>query len=705
MANKLTAELQKIYDELSTNNIDKAVAVMNSKEMREIFDAYFKKLDKDKEVDKDSLDLLEMMLRIANSIYNYSGESTGLSDSEYDELVEYYRNKTKNDDFITERLIKDDDIVNHKFTSLRGTLDKIYKLTDEDKLKNKSQHDINYWVKSTERRLKENYAFDVDLLEEEVYVMPKFDGVSCIFECDKDGNLQRALLRGDTTRNETTDVAHIVKGVFKSPIGKSKYEYGLKTEVMMTNENFRKYNETYNTNYKNSRSIVSSILNSDEPDERVDYLKIVPLRVSYWINNEESQQELPASVFDYPYIRCKLKELEKIHNWSFDHFITNDLRCDGSVLMLVNEDLRKMLGRENHKNKFEVAFKFTEEIGYSKVTDIIFQTGLFGNISPVVVFKPITLKGNKVSRASLGSFARYTDLGLAKGDVIKISYDIIPYVDFVSGDHNCVRSGNDKIEPPLVCPECGKPYVLSEDGTYYKCENKNCPCRQRGKILNYCRKMGIDLISEITIDELYRRDLLMSIEDLYSLEKKKRLITDIPGYGAKKVEAIINSINGKYEAYPSEIFGSIGIEGISKKIFANIFDVLDIDEVLEYSKAKNYEVFYMCKGIKEKSAVKLVDGINENRDLIKFLLNHFTVLVEPKRSQLFSVVFSKVRDDDLEQYIMNHGGNVTNSVSSKTSFVVVPMLGVTSNKIQKAEELGIPIIELKDAKEYIDQKL
>ena len=39
-----------------------------------------------------------------------------------------------------------------------------------------------------------------------IALYPKFDGVSVIFECDKNGNVINALTRGDTTTNEAIAV-------------------------------------------------------------------------------------------------------------------------------------------------------------------------------------------------------------------------------------------------------------------------------------------------------------------------------------------------------------------------------------------------------------------------------------------------------------------------------------------------------------------
>ena len=131
-----------------------------------------------------------------------------------------------------------------------------------------------------------------------------------------------------------------------------------------------------------------------------------------------------------------------------------------------------------------MAYKFTEEVAYSKIEDIEFSAGLFGRIAPVAIIKPIKMKGNTIERISLGSMGRMKNLQLAKGDKVKVLYDIIPYVLFDEKDPKCKRSGKEPISVPWCCPECGEPLEFSETGDIAFCANKKCPCKIKGRILN-----------------------------------------------------------------------------------------------------------------------------------------------------------------------------------------------------------------------------
>lgn len=705
-------KLQKYYDEIENDDVLKeVVSLFHSQKMNDIFYklSHVTKDDKDFN-DEYYLKLFKIILKLCNYIYNNTGYDTGISDSEYDELLSYYNSISNDESVITEK-VNSNSTRNHRYKSLRGTLDKIYKITEEDIIKNKSQKTLDDWVKQTERRYKQITGDNLDLYNEEVIVMPKFDGVSCIFECDEYGNLQHALTRGDTERNIAQDITNIFKNSFKSLLVTEKYEYGLKTEIMIKNDKLKEYNERYGKDYKNTRSLVSAILNSDNfSEDDVKYLVVVPLRYSYMKDNgEESEQELAMEVFQYPFERCLLKETEKIHEFAFNHKnVFGQFRCDGCVIQLTNPKLQKILGRENERQKYEVAFKYTEEKAYSKVIDIEFTTGLFGKINPVVIFEPVKMKGNDIQRASLGSYSRFLDLRLAKGDIIKVLYDIIPYATYDDSDCNCTRSGNPHIKAPVKCEECGEYLEVSNDNTTLQCVNPFCKCRIRGKIINYCIKMGIQSISYATVETLFSKGILTSIEDLYKIEDKKDEIIKIPGFGINKVNNMISEINDNKEVTTSRLLGSIGIDGISTKKFETLLSYLSIDEVIEFSINGNENIFNSIPGIKSKTSQKIIEGIKNNLDLIRELQKILTIKEEDKKKYNYKLYFTKTRldgsykDNMLQKLIENTGGLVSDYFNKDIDVLVVPSTNTMSAKVEKAGKYEIPIVLKDDLEKYIN---
>jgi NAD-dependent DNA ligase len=59
-------------------------------------------------------------------------------------------------------------------------------------------------------------------------------------------------------------------------------------------------------------------------------------------------------------------------------------------------------------------------------------------------------------------------------------------------------------------------------------------------------------------------------------------------------------------------------------------------------------------------------------------------------------VFTGFRNKELEAYITARGGEISGSVSKKTTLVVCKDLDEDSSKIKKAKELGVPLAQVDD---------
>ena len=690
----------EVYDSLlnQTISISDAKEYMNSKEAKKHINAY---LYKDKINDlipytEQDLQTIQSIVNICQFIYNNSGEETGLSDSEYDLLYSTMIANGGGDVISAPILPGTKNIEHHKYPSLRGSLSKVYYLTREEERSNGSREYLDDWKTRMENKYFQVTGKHINLDEEEIWVFPKFDGVSGIFEYDADGNLERVLTRGFTELNEAENITlHFQSSKYRTyKLKGCKKPFGLKTEIMMMNDDLAYYNKKFHADYKQTRSIVSAIINSDEYDpEKASLLHVVPLRT--YIDGEE--QELAKEAFEkYPYIRCRLKDREIIRKFAQEHYFVHDgLRCDGSVIYFINPELRK-LGRENEKNNWEVAYKFTEESAITTLKDINFNMGLFGRLAPVAKIKPIKLKGNTIENISIGSIGRLKSLNLNKGDTVKVLYDIIPYLAF---DSDCSHIGKEKIEIPTICPECGGELEFSESGDLASCTNKDCPCRIKGRILNFLSKMNIENLSYGVIDKLYESGIVTSIKDLYRLEENKKEIIKIDGFGPKMAKLFIDSINEKREVPDYVVLGSIGIEGISKKTFQSIMELFTMDDLIEIADNNDICKLIFIRGIQDKTAVKIVTGIKENKKLLRFLENELVILrMGTMKDAKFSVCFSSYREDEKKEilkFIKEKGGIVVDSLTKDTTYLIAPA-GANSSKVQKASKYNIPVYTIED---------
>lgn len=648
------------------------------------------------DVIKDSqLQELQAIVELLNYLYN-NGYKNIISDSDYDILEERLVDQgiPRMNEIVT------NEKVNHRYTNLRGTLDKIYYLDNPENRTNKSRKTLDEWIKSAEERYRRNTNKKIDLSNIKVMVTCKFDGTSVVL--DNDGKQMLYLTRGDTKLNLACDVTHVMKqfnDVFS--------EYGIsgqKFEVMITEEGRDSINKFYpNHPYKNSRQIATSILNSKEVDFKSEYLYPVPLRIMY--PGDDIEQIHPLHLEKFPYLICTLDDRDKLKEFAYTHKYVkvngSTFRTDGIVLTILDSEIRHGLGRENAINKFEVAFKFTEESAYAKVKDIKFYVSEFGYITPVLQIFPITLKGNTIENISLSNKERFDELNLHYNDMVKVLYDIIPYAVL---DENCKRQPNGRrIQFIKECPKCHE--QLDLDVIQVQCKNSRCPSRLLGKIMNYCNGVNMKNIGSSAIESLWNNGLLnKGIRSLYKLHKFTSDIENLEGFGKIKTRNIIREIESKRNLLDYEFFGALGIESLSTKTFQLIFSNIKLKDFLNMIDLSNYilltEKLVKINGIGDNKANVLVEYFKNDENLKEFnkLLKEITLIESFSNNESKGIiVFTGCRpNDELKSALKDLGYNPSDSWTNKCKYLVVPDYSYTSNKVNKANSLNIPIVSINE---------
>ena len=586
--------------------------------------------------------------------------------------------------------------VSHTYTSLRGTLGKVYYLSKDEPRTNKSRKYLYEWIERMERRYQERTGKSIHLGDQMVLVQPKFDGVSCVLEVQN--RTCTWITRGDTRNNRASDVSNIMRPFQDAFVHDSNC--GIKFEVMVTEENKETINKMLKDGYKNSRQLVTATINANEPDFKVDYLYPVPLRIIY--PNQKIEQIHPQLIEKFPTMQCRLNEVEKIREFANKNRYVDlhgvRLRTDGAVMTILDPEIQEALGRENDINLFEVAYKFTEEAGYSKVKGIEFYVSEFGHITPVLVVHDVILKGNTINHISLANKERFDELGLCYGDEVKVLYDIIPYVTV---DEKCRRGSGRLIPFTPVCPKCGEPLDL--DQVEVQCNNPKCMSRILGRILNYCDVLRIKNIGYSTLETLYLYDFLPhGIRSLYRLKKHSFDIQMLDGFGKIRTKKLIAEIEAKRRLDDYQFFGALGIEGLSTKTFQMIFQNISLEEFLNMIKLKNYSLLkaklVAIKGIGDSKADLLVQYVKNGpnkKDLLKLLDEVILRATYGRSAWKGRVVFSGCRPsaEDREK-LQSLGYEASDSWSKQAKLLVIPYENFESDKRTKAEAANIPIVLL-----------
>jgi DNA ligase (NAD+) len=686
---ELITQLNRLYDRRNIINISDMVDMLNGMRINNLvnFLVYH-----EKEYDEEDSEVISVLIKILQYIYNNSSIECPISDELYDKLYAKLLSDGQMD--IVGAEVSDSEIVHHQYPDLRGTLKKTHFFLNSEKGKNESRKSIMDWANSIENIIGRGMTEE----EGQITIFPKFDGVSVIFECDKYGRVERALTRGFTEKNEASLIP-ILTGMRFTPNDEWRGSpFGIKTEIIMTYNNFKKFCKKYGE-FKSPRSAVSSIINSK--DIILDYLRyitIVPLRMQRFTTGEICIH--PDAYKNFPNVIGNISTGEYICNLSN---VFNNMRdymdeamgipCDGVVLYMNNEHMRDILGRDDIVgiNKFEVAYKFPPLTTRSHIIDVDFSIGLLGAITPVAKIEPVKMHGNTIKSVSLGSVDRFESLNLHYGDEVLIKYEIIPYLD---RDTSCEESDGELIKIPTHCKYCGERLV---NKPILKCDNVKCTCRTIGIIVNYLNKINILGISTSTVTTLFNMGILKSIEDLYKLKNHKNTIIESNGFGDKSYEKMIKAIKDRKKLKDYELLGAIGIPGIANKTFKHILFIYNIDELIDMCEENNIDKLTTVKGIASKSAEAIIKGIIDNGDLIDFLRRELTIINTKGVDSDVKILFSKVRDEDFEKFLSDKGIDIANGYNKNISLVIVPTLKAESGKITKAKKDGKEIITLSEA--------
>lgn len=574
-------------------------------------------------------------------------------------------------------------VFNHSYPELRGTLDKVHAITvEERKGRGDKRRSYEEFVNGVETKLGRPVTNN-----DKVYMFIKYDGSSVIEEV-KDGKNVIALKRGDTTKNEAEEIPWL-RGVQNSFIDKG--DYAVKNEVIMLKSDFEEYCRLYG-NFKTPLSAVSSILNSDEYEDKIDFLKAIPLQVKYkdsdtihYIREHEIQvgtlgNYAIVGARDYDAVYSTIK---KLRAYADDNFIP----CDGIVFAFIDEEIQKVMGRNNNISKWEVAYKFPSTIYSSKVKGVEYSAGVMGGYTPVVNFEPVSIDNKKIQNASLGSIAIARDLKLAVGDEILLRYNIIPTIEGVG-----TRSGNEPIEIIAECKSCGKAIDMDKE----RCINPECDIVRIGKIYNHVDKIGVKFFSYALVEKLFNAGIVTKISDVYRLPKAIPLEL---GIGKKTYEKVYNNVKAKKEVTTDTLLGSLGIEGAGVRMFRNILSQIDLHDLFRAVKFKSPTRLTELKKVGEITARNIIEGLDELEPEIKEILNHIKTVDEKVPDNVEKAIITKVRDPELVKYLRTKNIFVTDKFTKDAKFIIVPDLETTSSKITRAQKAGIPVVTIDQVKE------
>lgn len=575
-----------------------------------------------------------------------------------------------------------------------------------------NEQDVADWYDSVRRGL--------DGEDFEVCCEMKYDGLS-ISLTYVDGKLVRGVTRGDGVHGD--DVTANVRTIRCIPLVLKEgsgypHEFEIRGEILMPWKVFERLNaereaaeEPLFANPRNAasgtlKSQNSRLVASRQLDSYLYYLlgDTLPSDGHY-----ENLQTAASWGFKISQGMKKVKTLQEIYDY-INYWDTErknlPVATDGIVLKVNSLRQQRSLGYTAKSPRWAIAYKFKAERACTRLNEVSYQVGRTGAVTPVANMDAVQLAGTVVKRATLNNedFIRNFDLHIGDYVYVEKGGEIIPKIVGVDID----RRPEDAQPVKFIdkCPECGTPLVRYEGEAAHYCPNDTgCPPQIKGRIEHFIarRAMNIDSLGPETVDEYYRRGLVHNIADLYTIK-----VQDINGSGNRERSArkIVDGIAASKQVPFERVVFALGIRFVgetSARLLARHFKTMDALQNASMQQLMEVE------GVGEVIAKSVIAYFHNpvNKDIVERLRSYGLQMQLSEeqitgasdklagKSIVISGVFVKHSRDEYKALIEQHGGKNVGSISGKTSFILAGD-NMGPSKLQKAEKLGIPLVNEDD---------
>ncbi len=388
-----------------------------------------------------------------------------------------------------------------------------------------------------------------------------------------------------------------------------------------------------------------------------------------------------------------------------------DYEIDGIVVLANDNALFDRAGVIGKAPRAGIAYKFPAREATTVVEDILVQVGRTGVLTPVAAMKPVLVGGTTVSRATLHNADEIERLGLKIGDTVVLSRagDVIPKITKVLPE---LRTGKEKkFVMPAKCPVDGSPVV--RDGVAYRCSSPVCGAKHKESIYHFVSRSAFDIrgLGPQIIDRFLDEGLITDPADLFIL--KKGDIETLERFGEKSAENIVREIEQhKIVALPRFIYAlgvlHVGEETgrlLAKEVTVRTDGISRPAELLHEIASWSLEDLQQIPDVGPAVSQSIFDWFREKRNVeLTKKLDHVGIRFEPMEAvlvkgggkldgQTFVLTgsLSSLSRDEAKEKIRLLGGEVTDSVSKKTSYVVVGE--EPGSKYDKAKKLGVTILD------------
>ena len=544
----------------------------------------------------------------------------------------------------------------------------------------------------------------------------KIDGLKVVLEYRK-GVLHTAATRGNGLIGE--DVTQNIRTIESVPLSLSRpIDITVEGEVWMSSANLEKLNTLRQVeglpSFANPRNVAAGSIRQLDP-------KIAASRKldMFMYDVAATSQKFPPS---------QAEELEYLRELAFKvnphHKVVHDIDeviayweewkskgrhqeywIDGIVVKVNERPFEEALGYTGKAPRFAIAFKFPAEQATTILESIAFQVGRTGVITPVAHLRPVVIAGSTVSRATLHNEDEIKRLDVRIGDtvIIQKAGDVIPEIVQVVKE---LRLKNSKpFKWPTSVAACGGSGKIERipGQSAWRCVDPESPERLRRMLTYFVSKKALDIegVGEAVVATLHDAGFVQTFDDLFTLTEGDFL--ELEGFAEISAAKAVAAIKKAASSVPlARLLTGLSIPNVGEETARDIAEHFGTIEKVRRATKEQLVAIEGVGGVVADSVVSWFVA-KEHAKMLDRLLSHIRIAKSEKKTGpqplkgktfVFTGGLDSMSREEAGEKVRALGGEVSGSVSSKTSYVVSG--DEAGSKLNKARKLGISVLTEED---------
>jgi DNA ligase (NAD+) len=553
-------------------------------------------------------------------------------------------------------------------------------------------------------------------------IEPKVDGVAVTVRYEKH-QLKYGATRGDGRTGD--DITENLKTIKTLPIripSTAPASFEVRGEVFMTKAGFAKLNEEREgageARFANPRNATAGTLKQLDP--RVAAKRPLDI-VLYGLADAGAASVASQSDVHRLLDQAGLRKADHIWTAETADEVVQAIRelderrsslpyeTDGAVIKVDSITDQRELGSTSKAPRWAIAYKYQPEQAETKLLAVDIQVGRTGALTPVARLEPVFLSGSTVSNATLHNFEEIERKDIRVGDtvVIEKAGEIIPAVVEVKKER---RTGNEVvIQSPESCPVCQALAVKDAEQVVIRCTNPHCSEQVKRRLEHFVHRGAMDIrgLGEQLVSQLVDAGLVRDPADLYDLTAEK--LAGVERLGTKSIENLLAGLEASKNQPPWRLIFGLGILHVGASGARSLLEHFSSIEALAAAETEALCQVQDIGGVvapsihqwfRQESNVALIQrlraaGLTMAQNVVEVASDKLA-----GSTWVITGTLSRPREE-MAEIIRSHGGKVSGSVSSKTTYLLAGE--EAGSKLDKATKLGVKIVSESDFMQLVGE--